>query len=120
MCPKAVNMFGHAYLILKLFLLLTFLSPQTNIATVVAPKTSFEVVITSGHQNSPAIVELISLPNQLIDTSQTSKLPIVRPFDGIQTANPVTPESQLYFKIGNAIELKLNTTTIIFPFHCFT
>lgn len=85
------------------------------------PQSSFEVVITSDHHQSPAIIELISVPNQLLDTSQNSKLPFVRPFDGIESSNPNTYESKLlYFNIGNAIELKLKTTTIIFPFHCFT
>ncbi|MEZ4792190.1 MAG: hypothetical protein R2783_01550 [Gelidibacter sp.] len=114
-------MFGFHYLILNLFSWFAFLSPQNELGTGAMPQSSFEVVISAGHKQSPAVIELGSYPIELLDTSQNSKLPFVCPFDGVQKANNIAYEPKLlYYQIGNAIELELTSTTIIFPFHCFT
>ncbi len=114
-------MFGHHFLILNLFYLLTFLSPEAPLAASEIPQTSFEVVITEGHPQNHAIIELISFQNQLQKTSQTFKLPFVFPPKEVQGALHISDVPKLlYFNIGDTIELGLTSTTIIFPFHCFT
>jgi hypothetical protein len=114
-------MFGHHFLIQNLFYFLAFLSPQVPMEAGEMPQSSFEVVITIGHHQSSGIIELISLPNQLVKTSQNIKLPFVPPFEEIQGTNLHTYRPKLlYFNIGDTLELELTSTVLIFPFHCFT
>lgn len=114
-------MFGYHYLILNLFSWLAFLSPPHEVGADALPQSSFEVVITTEHKQSPAVIELGSYLNEILDSSQNVKLPSANQFYKIQEASTVSYESiLLYFQIGNAIELELTSTSIIFPFHCFT
>lgn len=114
-------MFGYQYLILNLFAWMAFLSPQNELGPVALQAPSYEVVISTGHKQSPAVIEMGSYLNELIEASQNGELPIARPFDGNQEEIAIAFEpTMLYFQIGNAIELELTSTSIIFPFHCFT
>ena len=114
-------MFGFQSLILNLFAWLVLLVPQDFVGTQAVLPTSHEDVITIGHHKSVAIVELISNVNPILDTAQDNKLPQHHLFTNILLVKAVDYEPRLlYFNIGNAIDLQLNSTTIIFPFHCFT
>ncbi len=114
-------MFGYQYLILYLFSWLVFISPQVESEHNAIPQTSFELVITGSNEQSPAIIELGSNLNQMIDTSQTIKLPFAKHFSKPLEAHAISYEPKLlYLQIGNAIDLELTTTSIIYPFHCFT
>ena len=113
-------MFGYQ-LILNIFSWLAILSPQNNAGTIANHQTAYEVVISTGHKQSPAVIELGSYLHPIIDTSQNSELPVAFPYSRTHETNLESYESQLlYFQIGNAIELELTSTAIIFPFHCFT
>lgn len=114
-------MFGFHYLIFNLLTWLAILSPVTEVDTFAMPPSSFEVVITTGTHQSPAIIELGSYVNPIIDSSQTNELPTTNHFNKALEGPVVSYDAKLlYLEIGNAIELELTTTTIIFPFHCFT
>lgn len=113
---------GFRFLVFHLFACLALLSPQDSVGYSVWELSAVEVISAADdHQNSPDFIELGSQIIQIFDTSQNSKLPFVRSFDNSQkviTAN-YAPKL-LYIPIGNAIELHLTATTIIFPFHWFT
>lgn len=114
-------MFGFQSLILNLFALLSFMVPQ-DYATHKEFKTFApeEVISTANHQSS-AIIESNLYFNQVLDTLQNSKLPFANPFHSLKQPVAVAYEPKLlYFSIGNAIDLGFTSTTIIFPFHCFT
>ncbi|MEZ4801740.1 MAG: hypothetical protein R2797_03135 [Gelidibacter sp.] len=114
-------MFAFQSLILNLFTWLTFLLPSQVQEHKPLVSLANDEVISTGQHQSPAIIELTSYLNQLLDTSQDTNLPFAKPFDKIQQPNFVAYEPRLlYFQIGNSIELELTSTTIIFPFHCFT
>lgn len=114
-------MFGYHYLILNLFTWLAFLSPSNELEMVAIPPSSFEEVVTTDHKQSPAVIELGSYLNEIIDSSQNIELPLANYFNKIYGTFKVSYRSKLlYFQIGNAIELELTSTSIIFPFHCFT
>lgn len=121
MYSNLLQMFAFQSLILNLFTWLTVLLPSQVQEHKPLVSSANDEVITTGHQQSAAIIELTSYFNQLLDTSQDTNLPIVRTFDRVQQPIACAYESRLlYFQIGNAIELELTSTTIIFPFHCFT
>lgn len=114
-------MFGYHYLIFNLFSFLVFLSPQNEVQSDAFSQVSFEVVISTEHRQSPAVIELAVALNEIIELSHTIKLPSADPFYQIQETLYSSYESKLlYFQIGNAIDLELTRTSIIFPFHCFT
>lgn len=114
-------MFGFHYLILNFLMGLAFLVPQSNAAHKVGHTFTPEVIITTGHDQSQAVIELGYEINQLLNTAKTSKLPIPSNIDAELYINVVAYAPKLlYFHIGNAIELELTSTSIIFPFHCFT
>lgn len=114
-------MFGLHSLILNLFTWLIFLFPQDYLGNKEVLSASAEEVISSWQNPSPAIIELSSFFNQLIEIASDTELPFTKPCDKIHYATVVAFEPKLlYFQIGNAIELQLSSTTIIFPFHCFT
>lgn len=114
-------MFGFHYLIFNLLSCLAFLSPINGVDTFAIQESSFEVVITTGTHQSPAIIELGTFLNPIIDSSQTNELPVANPFNRALETPAVSYEAKLlYLEIGNSIDLELTTTAIIFPFHCFT
>lgn len=113
---------GFHILIFNLFAWLLLLSPQEAISNTVLPAYADEVTTTSeDHQPIQDVIELGSRLIQIFDTSQNNKLPLIRSCDKDQRETIVSYEPKLlYLPIGNAIELQLSSTTIIFPFHCFT
>lgn len=114
-------MFGFHYVIFNLLMGLTFLVPRHTAALNVGHTVTTEEIITSAHHQSYAVIELGFDFNQLVNTSKTSKLPFPNHSDAELSIHSVTYAAKLlYFHIGNAIELELTSTTIIFPFHCFT
>jgi hypothetical protein len=114
-------MFGFQSLILNLFTLLTFMVPQEHAVHVELKTSAHEEVITNSNRKSSAIIESTLYLNQVLDTSQNSKLPFTNPFNQLNQTVGVAYESKLlYFSIGNTIDLEFPATSIIFPFHCFT
>lgn len=118
---KVVWMLTLHSVILNLFTWLSFLFPQDNSWNPVATSVEHEEVVTTPHVNNQAIVESIYYVNHLIDNPQTSKPPFSSA-SGIvpNTAAIAYGPKMLYFHIGNALELDFTSTSIIFPFHCFT
>src|SRR5690606_10625299 len=103
-------MFGFHYLIFNLLTWLAFLSPVTEGDAFAMPQSSFEFVISTGTHQSPAIVELGSYVNPIIDSSQTSELPPANYFNKALEGPVVSYDAKLlYLEIGNAIELELTT-----------
>lgn len=121
-CDKVFAMRGFRFLVFHLFACLAFLSPHDSVGFSVWESSSVEVIsATDDHQHAPDLIEVGSQIIQIFDTSQNSKLPFVRFSDTSQKVISIDYASKLlYLQIGNAIELHLTTTTIIFPFHCFT
>lgn len=113
---------GFQLFVFHLFASLALLSPQDSVGFSVWEPSADEVISAADdHQNSTDLIELGSQIIQIFDTSQNSKLPFVRSFDTSQKVIAVDYAPKLlYIQIGNAIELQLTATTIIFPFHCFT
>ena len=121
MCPKVIQMFGFQSMIFNLLTWLAVLVPQETVIDQYVQRSISGDIITAGHIKSPAIVELISNVNQLLDnTSQDSKIPEIGTSHTYRQDIVLYEPTLLYFHIGNAIELELTSTAIIFPFHCFT
>lgn len=110
------------YIIFNIFTFLVFLSPQDSIDNSEVSDDIVQVISSSGdHQNTPDVVELGLQLHQIFDTSQTPELQFSKQFHKTQQPNARRYTCKLlYFDIGKSIELHLTSTTIIFPFHCFT
>ncbi len=105
-------------LIIGLFLFL----PQNIVGSLPIFNNQVEVIYSSGDdQNVPLVFDSGIETNQIPFAPKASKLPMVQFFNTTEHLNYVTNEDKLlYFGIGNAIELKLTSRIIIFPFHFFT
>jgi hypothetical protein len=115
-------MLGFKSLIFSLFLWLYFTAPLYLDGTLSIFDTQPKITTSFNETNNQAL-----LVKEQLETNRANCT--VRVF---QATNPVLNEtlklteaesyaSKLtYFKIGNTILLKLNTRTLIFPFHFFT
>lgn len=108
----------HFNLLIGLFLFL----PQNIIRTLPNFDNRVEVIYASDdNQKTPLVFDLGIETNQVPFAPKTSKLPMFQYFNRAEHLSYVTHEPKLlYIGIGNAIELKLTSKDIIFPFHFFT
>lgn len=115
-------MLGFRYLLSLLFGWLSFPMAQGAVGENTADSQAIEVIIAAdSHQNKLAIIDFGEQLHQIIDTSQTPELQVFQQVNKVEHPNATTYAPKLlYYNIGNAIELHLTTTSIIFPFHCFT
>ena len=80
-----------------------------------------KAIITTNDYKGAAILESGFYQYQIVDSSQNSKLPFARFFETqTRTFANFCEKELLYFSIGNSIDVEFTSTTIIFPFHCFT
>jgi len=96
--------------------------PQNFIGSQPVFNNQIEVIYSShDDQKAPLVFDSGIETNQTPFAFKTSKLQIVQLIRLANQSDHITCEHKLlYFGIGNAIELKLTSTTVIFPFHFFT
>lgn len=114
-------MLGFQSLIITLFAGLVLLFNQDHPQVAYPYVHGQEATITTNSQKGTAIIESGLHFYQIFDSSQNSKLPFARFFESQGHFMAHAHRSALlYYSIGNAIDLELTSTMIIFPFHCFT
>ncbi|MGJ8591266.1 MAG: hypothetical protein ACSHXF_01885 [Aquaticitalea sp.] len=113
---------GFQYLLIFLFGSLTIPFASTDVEKNLTTTQDVEAIISSDtHQNELAIIDFNVQLHQIFDTPQPTEFQVTDQFykTNSLSSNAYGP-TLLYYNIGNAIELHLSSTTIIFPFHCFT
>ncbi|MBP0904026.1 hypothetical protein ACFSKN_09255 [Mariniflexile gromovii] len=115
-------MLGFKYFICSLFLWLSFSSPQefygasSNIDIKVDSITS-----SNGNKHQALIVDGYLEINQANWSFKTFKIPFIPiNYKVLLSIAESYDFKLLYLEIGKNIPLKLTSSTLIFPFHCFT
>lgn len=118
---KIFQMLGFKSLVVCVLGALALLSNHGQVpATHVLPSGNEATISTNDHKGV-ATIEFSSFQYQVFDTSQNSKLPFSGFFETkSQPTAHVHQPVLLYYSIGNAIDLSFTSTSMIFPFHCFT
>ena len=121
MLSNLLQMFGFQSLMLNLFAGLVLLLNHGQAPIAHSYSSDNEATISVNDFKGAAIIESGSNLYQIFETPQNSKLPFARFFESKpQLFSNVHKPALLYFSIGNAIDLEFSSTSIIFPFHCFT
>lgn len=115
-------MLGFKYFICSLFLWLSFGSPQdfNGVSSTIDSPTEI-IAFTKDNHHLALIVDGHFETHQAHWTVKTFKTPFI---PSNHKVSPPTAETYdfklLYLEIGKTIPLKLTSSKLIFPFHCFT